>query len=147
MRSRGAAVAAAPLEGWGLSDLMGSTERIRCRVAACREPSAGGGPWCFYLINDGDAPLESAELYQVSTEWGDFGHRQAADVRVAGLAPGAHALLWRDDGELRIELALRVRVAGREVHLAFEFPRLYRQTDLPLVRGLGKPGWEVAVEG
>ena len=126
---------------------MEGAERIRCRVAACREPPAGGGQWCFYLINDADAPFESAELYQVSTEWGDFGHSQAVDVRVGGLAPGAHALIWRDDGEFRIELALRVRAGGREVRLAFEFPRLYRQTDLPLVRGLGRRGMDVAAEG
>ena len=126
---------------------MESVERVRCRVAACREPPAGAGQWCFYLINDGDAPLDSAELYRVSTEWGDFGHSRAADARVGGLAPGAHALIWRDDGEFRIELALLVRVAGREVRLTFEFPRLYRQTGLPLVGGLGKPGREVSAEG
>jgi hypothetical protein len=126
---------------------MEGVERIRCRVAACRESPASAGRWCFYLINDGDAPLDSAELYRVSTEWGDFGHSQAADVRVSGLAPGGHAPIWRDDGEFRIELALLVRAGGREVRLTFEFPRLYRQTGLPLVGGLGKPGREVAAEG
>ena len=118
--------------------------RIRCRVAACREAP---GSWGFYLINDGDAPLDSATLYRVSTEWGDSGHSRAADVRVDGLAPGAHALVWRDDGEFRIELALRVRACGREARLEFEFPRLYRQTGLPLVEGLGKPGMAEAAEG
>jgi hypothetical protein len=126
---------------------MEGVERIRCRVAACREPLAGTGRWCFYLINDGDGPLDSAQLYRVSTEWGDFGNSRAADVRVGGLAPGAHALVWRDDGELRIELALLVRAGDREARLTFEFPRLYRQTGLPLVGGLGKPGLEVAAEG
>ncbi len=126
---------------------MESVERIRCRVAACREPPAGAGQWCFYLINDGDAPLDSAELYRVSTEWGDSGHIEAADVRVGGLAPGAHALIWRDDGEFRIELRLLARAGGREVRLVFEFPKLYIQRNLRRVNGLGKPGWEESAEG
>ncbi len=125
---------------------MEDVERIRCRVAACKEPSARAEPWCFYLINDGRAPLDSAQLYRVSTEWGDVGHSQAVDVRVSGLAPGAHAPIWRDDGEFRIELALLVRAGGHEAHLTFEFPRLYRQTDLPLVSGLGKPGRAMSAE-
>lgn len=123
---------------------MEKDERIRCRVAACRE---GPGEWGFYLINDCDVPLELAALYRVSAEWGDSGHSQAAGVRVQGLAPGAHALMWRDDGELRIELAMLVRAFGREAWLEFEFPRLYRQTSLPLVEGLGKPGMVKAAEG
>lgn len=126
---------------------MEGVERIRCRVAACREPPDGGGEWRFYLINDGGAPLDSAELYRVSTEWGDLGHSRATDVRVGGLSPGGHALIWRDDGEFRIELALLVRAGGREARLTFEFPRLYRQTELPRVRGLGRRGREVAAEG
>lgn len=126
---------------------MEGVERIRCRVAACREPPDGGGEWCFYLINDGGASLDSAELYRVSTEWGDLGHSRATDVRVGGLSPGGHALIWRDDGEFRIELALLVRAGGREARLTFEFPRLYRQTELPRVRGLGERGREVAAEG
>jgi hypothetical protein len=123
---------------------MENSERIRCRVAACREAP---GAWGFYLINDGDATLDSAVLYRVSTEWGDSGHSRAADVRVDGLAPGAHALIWRDDGEFRIELALLVRACGREARMEFEFPRLYRQTGLPLVEGLGKAGLAVAAGG
>jgi hypothetical protein len=101
---------------------MDESERIRCRVAACREPPAGAGEWRFYLINDGDVPLESAALYRVNTEWGDLGHSQAADVLVTDLAPGAQAPIWRDDGEFRIELSLLVRAGGREARLDFEFP-------------------------
>ena len=121
-------------------------ERIRCRVAACRE-TPEGGVWGFYLINDGDAPLDSAVLYGVSTEWGDIGHSIVADVRVNDLAPGAHALIWRDDGEFRTELSLLVRVGVREVRLSFEFPRLYVKKDLPPVPGLGRSGWAEAAEG
>ena len=117
---------------------------IRCRVAACREARGDGDTWSFYLINDGDVPLDSAVLYQVSTEWGDQGHTEAADRRVSGLAPGAHALIWRDDGEFRTELCLRVSAGEREARLSFEFPKLYIQRDLRLVDGLGKPGWEGA---
>ena len=117
---------------------------IRCRVAACREARGDENTWSFYLLNDGDVPLDSAVLYQVGTEWGDQGHTDATDERVSGLAPGAHALIWRDDGEFRTELCLRVRVGEREARLSFEFPKLYIQRDLPMVDGLGKPGWEIA---
>jgi hypothetical protein len=126
---------------------MDGSERIRCRVAACREPSVGAGGWRFYLINDGDVPLASAALYGVSTEWGDFGHRQSVDVLVTGLAPGAYAPIWRDDGELRLTLSLLVRAGGREVRLEFEFPKLYIQRNLRHVSGLGKLGWEESAEG
>ena len=122
-------------------------ELIRCRVAACREELGDGQGWSFYLINDGDAPLDSAALYEISYEWGDLGKSRAADVHVAGLAPGAHALIWRDDGEFRTELSLLARAGGREVRLSFEFPKLYVQRNLRPVGGLGKLGWEDAAEG
>jgi hypothetical protein len=126
---------------------MNESVRIHCRVAACREPLVGAGEWRFYLINDGDLPLESAALYRVNTEWGDFGHSQAADVLVTDLAPGAHAPIWRDDGEFRIELSLLVRAGGREARLDFEFPKLYIQRNLRRVAALGKLGWEESAEG
>jgi hypothetical protein len=65
---------------------------------------------------------------------------------VTGLAPGAHALIWRDDGEFRTELRLRVRVGGREALMSFEFPKLYVRRNLQIVESLGKPGLEVAAE-
>lgn len=126
---------------------MEKSERIRCRVAACREELADGKGWSFYLINDCEAPLDSAVLIQVSSEWGDRGHAEAADVHVFGLAPGAHALIWRDDGEFRIELSLLVRVGDRDVRLSFEFPKLYLQENLTHVDGVGKRGLEEAAEG
>jgi hypothetical protein len=122
---------------------------IRCRLAACREALGDGNEWSFYLINDSAVPLERATLYEVDYEWGDFGNSEAADVSIANLAPGAHALIWRDDGsgaELRMTLSLRVHADGREVRLQFEFPKLYRLRDLPEVAGLGQRGWEVAAE-
>lgn len=125
---------------------MNHSERIRCRVAACREAQVDGNAWSFYLINDGNTPLDSSVLYEVSTEWGDIGHSQAPAVHVTGLAPGAHALIWRDDGEFRIELSLLVRVGEREARLSFEFPKLYIQRNLRLVGWLGKPGLEQAAE-
>lgn len=123
---------------------MEDSQAIRCRVAACREDMGDTSAWSFYIINDTDVQLDSAVLYQVASEWGDFGHTVAADVRITGLAPGAHALLWRDDGELRTELSLRVQASGRAVQMRFEFPRLYNQRDLQVVDGLGKPGWQEA---
>jgi hypothetical protein len=121
--------------------------QVRCRVAACREPPVGVGEWCFYLINDGDVPLASAALYRVTTEWGDFAHSQATDLVVTNLAPGAHALIWRDDGECRTGLSLLVCTGSREVRLDFEFPKLYIQRNLQHVDGLGKLGWEESAEG
>ena len=35
----------------------------------------------------------------------------------------------------------------REATLRFEFPKLYRLKDLPVIPGLGKPGFQVAAEG
>jgi hypothetical protein len=127
---------------------MKEDKRIRCRMAACREAPVDGKEWHFYLINDSDAPLDSAVLYHVSTEWGDFGHSQATDICITDLAPGAHALMWRDDGEFRITLSLRVCTGSREARLEFEFPKLYIQRKLQPVKGLpGKLGWEEAAEG
>ena len=129
---------------------MEKSEPIRCRVAACREALDDGKEWSFYLINDGVAALDSAVLCAVGYEWGDMGNSHRADVRVTGLAPGASALIWRDDGsgaELRIDLSLLVRSGGREVGLRFEFPKLYRKNNLPVVDGLGKPGWQEAATG
>jgi hypothetical protein len=89
-------------------------------------------------------------LYEIGYEWGDSGNSQAADVRVTGLAPGAHALMWRDDSngaELRMDLSLRVKVRGREVRMQFQFPKLHLQRNPQLVDSLGMPGWQVAAEG
>ena len=122
-------------------------EPIRCRIAACSESLGDGGLWSFYLINDSDTPLDAVTLYKIEYEFGDMGNSEATDKRVTGVAPGAHALLWRDDGsgvELRMELFLRVQARDREMRMQFEFPRLYKLKDLPVVDGLGKPGYQVA---
>jgi hypothetical protein len=129
---------------------MQKTEPIRCRVAACREALGDGKEWGFYLINDNTDPLDLTVLDTIGYEWGDWGNSETTDVRITGLAPGAHALLWRDDGsgaELRMDLSLLVRMRGREVRLRFEFPKLYLKSNLPMVEGLGKPGWQEAAEG
>lgn len=128
---------------------MENREPIRCRLAACREKLDDRNEWSFYLINDSAVRLDFAVLYEVGYEWGDMGNTEAADVRITDLDPGAHSLIWRDDGsgaELRMELSLRVGVGGREVNLNFEFPKLYNQRNLKTVDGLGKPGWEVTAE-
>jgi hypothetical protein len=39
-----------------------------------------------------------------------------------------------------------VRVYGREALLWFEFPKLYRKLNLPLVEDLGRPGWQETAE-
>jgi len=124
-----------------------NTATIRCRVAACREilPPAGDA-WSFYLINDGDMALD-AVLFEVSTEWGDMGSCTRTDVHVSGLQPGMNALLWRDDGEMRTELALRASSGARTLTLRFEFPKLYIQRNLQPIAGLAAPGLQVAAEG
>ena len=128
---------------------MPESQSVRCRVAACREELDDAMEWSFYLLNDGGAALDHVVLYEVGYEWGGAANSETVDRRVTNLAPGDHALIWRDDGsgaELRMDLWLRVRVRGREARLLFEFPKLYRKSDLPLVEGLGKPGWVETVE-
>ena len=125
-------------------------EPVRCRVAACREMLGDGNTWSFYLINDSDAALDSAVLLTVGYEWGDLGSSKTCNVRVHGLAPGANVRIWRDDdsgAEVRMDLSLLVHMRGREVRLQFEFPKLYLQRTLPMVEGLGKPGWQEAAAG
>jgi hypothetical protein len=131
-------------------DRVGNAELIRCRMAACREVLDDGKEWSFYLLNDSQASLDLAVLYEIGYEWGDMGSSKASDVSITHLAPGANALVWRDDGsgaELRMELSLRVQVRGREVRLRFEFPKLYIQRNPQVVDGLGRLGWQVAAEG
>lgn len=120
-------------------------EPLRCRLAACRENLGDGASWSFYLINDDAIALPLAVLYEISSEWGDIGRAQTADVRIRELAAGAHARIWRDDGELRTELALLIQTARGVRRVRFEFPRLYNRRELSRVLGLDKPGWEAAV--
>jgi len=129
---------------------MDNNNLIRCRLAACREALDDGKQWSFYLINDGDASLDSVILDEISYEWGDFGSSEKADARVADLAPGSHALIWRDDGsgaEFRMDFSMLVQSRGRQARLRFEFPKLYRQNKLPPVEGLNKSGWQEIDEG
>jgi hypothetical protein len=129
---------------------MGKWVQIRCRVAACREALNDLNQWSFCLSNDSDAPLDPAGLHEISCGWGDLGSSKTPDLGIPGLAPGSHALVWRDDGsgaELRRDLTALVRGRDREVRLSFEFPKLYLKRDLPLVNGLGKPGWQETAAG
>jgi hypothetical protein len=128
---------------------MNNSEPFRYRLAACRESLDDGKQWSFYLFNDSGVRLDSALLYKISYEWGDTGSSEAANVLIANLDPGACALIWRDDGsgaELRMDLFLRFKVAGRELKRNFEFPKLYLQRNLKMVGELGKPGWQVSAE-
>ena len=121
---------------------MPKTVLIRCRMVACRDD---GSSWTFYLVNDNDFSLDEAILYEVNYEWGDWGSSEPADVHLAGLASGGNAKIWRDSGsgvELRMELCLRIRHAGRMAQMKFEFPKLYRKKDLPVVNSLDRPGWQ-----
>lgn len=99
-----------------------------CRVVATRE--ANSRLWSFFLVNDGGAPIASAELAAVRYEWGDqYVGGESPRVPIGDLAPGARVLIWRDDGssETRVDLWLRVTHQGQETWLLFEFPRLYKQ--------------------
>jgi|GEM_PF-2291325 len=120
---------------------MENNERIRCRVAACREAMNDGNEWSFYLINDSEVAFDVV-LEEISYEWGDIPSSEEMDVCFTNLSPNAHALIWRDDGELRIYLLLKVRLSDRQECLRFEFPKLYRKNNLPVVQSLGKSGWQ-----
>ena len=119
-------------------------DEIRCRVAACPENLGDGNEWSFYLRNDSDEPFDSVVLTAFGHEWGDSGHTVHPDKHFCDLAPGANVLIWRDnDEELRMWMAVRVRVGERESELLLEFPYLYRRKgELPVVDWLAKPGWE-----
>ena len=123
---------------------------LRCRIAACPEKLDDGKAWSFYLINDGAAPIDSATLLRVDTEWGDRSYREViSDAHVVSLAPNAFALLWRDDGgnaEFRMELSVRMSVHGGVAELVFEFPKLYLQRHLQRIEPLGKIGWAAFAE-
>jgi hypothetical protein len=92
---------------------------------AAKEPSVG------LLINDGAAPLDSAELINVSYEWADWGTDAAARGQVTGLAPGGHALLWRDDAmpPSCASTCGCVRTGNREVKLWFELPQALQESE------------------
>ncbi len=125
-----------------------SSKLIQCRIAACRE-SLEGNAWNFYIINDNDFSLDEVILYEIGYEWGDWGDSEVADVHVTGLASGGNALIWKDGGggaELRMELSLRIKFLGRVAQMQFEFPKLYKKKNLPVVEGLSKPGWQRLVQ-
>ena len=106
----------------------------QCRIVAERE--TGSPLWSFYLVNEGGAAIDAAELAAVRYEWGDqYVSGESPGVRIADLGPGGRALLWRDDGssETRTDLWLRVTQRGLQTWLLFEFPKLYRQTGNTLV--------------
>ncbi len=128
---------------------MDENELVQCRVAACREPLDDGSVWSFYLLNDNDFSLDEVVLYEVGYEWGAQCISDSTDVRITDLTPGGHVLIWRDDGcgaELRMELSLLIQLHGHTTRMQFEFPKLYRRKDLPLVEGLDKPGWQESAQ-
>lgn len=107
---------------------------LKCRIIATRSPASR--VWTFHIVNDGDTTIEEAWLEAVKYEWGDqYQGGESPHVRVSGLAPGAQANAWTDDGssEARTDLWVRVTNAGTDVWLLFEFPKLYRQTGDRLV--------------
>lgn len=113
---------------------------VPCRLAACRESLGDGREWSFYLLNDGDAPLDVV-VKSFGHEWGDYGGVVHPGVVVTGVPAGGHARIWRgDDDEFRMWLALVVRTGDREVDLLFEFPLLHRRRALPVVAGPDLPG-------
>jgi hypothetical protein len=74
-------------------------------------------------------------LGPVLFEWGDAGSTDVVGAEIGRLAPGG--------AEVRMDMALRVRIAGAWHALGFEFPKLYRRRDsLPVVAAVGKPGYE-----
>ena len=118
-------------------------DEIRCRVAACPEALGDGKEWSFHLLNDSSVTFDEVVLKTFGREWGDTGDTTSPNVKVTNVGPGESVLIWRDnDEELRMWLSLLVRVGNREAALLVEFPMLYkRKGNLPVVAGLGKPGW------
>jgi len=118
-----------------------------CRMVACREETGDGNAWSYYLVNDCDFKLDRVALEAVSSEWGDQSYTEPdpdpVTILSTGFVAGDNMLLWRDDGEFRMEFRVRVGVANEEAHLNFEFPRVYRLGELPLVAGIGKRGHAV----
>ena len=127
---------------------MDTSASIRCRLVACRGFMGAG--WDFYLINDGEVPIDSAELLEIGHEWGNLRATDPMDVTVENIAPGRHEFICSESGsaEGRVELVFRMQVQGREARLNFEFPKLYKLTDQHLkpVAGLRKRGYAVAAE-
>lgn len=113
---------------------MSSSVELKCRIVATREPDSP--LWSFYLINDGETAIETAELEAVKYEWGDqYRGGESPHVHIADLAPGGQALVWKDDGssEMRTDLWLRFAHGGLQTWLLFEFPKLYRQRGTTLI--------------
>jgi hypothetical protein len=121
---------------------------IRCRLVACR--GLLGTSWKFYLINDGDEPIDSAVLIEIGHEWGNLRGIDSVNVTVSNITPGQHKFVCSDDAsaEGRMDLLFRVMTRGREATLSFEFPKLYKLTreHLRPVEGLGKRGYAVSAE-
>lgn len=119
---------------------------FHCCIAACREDLSDGESWSYYFLHDVALALGPAVFYEVEYEWGDQSRFHSADVDLTGLLPSVQHRIWRDDGELRVTLRVRVEVDGRERRLEFEFPKLYRQRNLQAIEALGKEGYQVIQE-
>ncbi|ABF42779.1 hypothetical protein Acid345_3779 [Candidatus Koribacter versatilis Ellin345] len=115
---------------------------ISCRLAACPENLGDGESWSFYLINDGSESIDGGVLEAVEWEWGDIPKSKLMSVAIPDLPSGGHIRIWRDDGEIRVTIKIRLRSAGQESWLEFEFPKLYIQRNLKIIAGLGKIGWQ-----
>jgi len=127
---------------------MENTLLIRSRVVACRGLSGLG--WDFFLVNDGDEPIETAVLVEIGYEWGNLRSSDTVEVTVSNILPGQHKFVCSDDdsAEGRVDLLFRVSTRGHEAQLRFEFPKLYKlsKEHLKPIEGLGKRGYAVAVE-
>jgi hypothetical protein len=109
------------------------------RLVACPEPD---GSWSFHLINDSDAPIPSVVLESVEWEWGDWGDRKTIESSSGPVPPRASREVWRgDDGEMRMEIRLRVAHPGGTGTLKFSFGKIYlRRDSLERIPGFGRPG-------
>jgi hypothetical protein len=125
------------------------TPDIRLRLVACPESLGDGKGWSFYLVNDSDVPLDSTVLKTFGHEWGGTAHVEHPNVEVVGLAPRAHARMWRDnDDEVRMWATLAVRVGALESEWEVEYPLLYKRMDeLTVVAELGLRGWSASGVG
>jgi hypothetical protein len=90
--------------------------------------------WQFYLINDGDASIESGIVDEMSYEWGDNATTERVGTSFSAIPPGTALAIHRDiDSEMRTSIVGRVTIGGVERPFGAEFGRLYGPSSKQLV--------------
>lgn len=97
-------------------------------------PPDGTYAWQFYLVNDGDEPIERGVVDTMSYEWGDNVTSEPVGTSFGAIPAGTALAIHREiDTEMRTSIAGRVTIAGVEQSFGAEFGRLYAPPSKPLV--------------